>query len=181
MKSLDMFLTHWGGNTLISIRFHSALVLRKWRFEARRFPISKQTFSSDILSLRPLPLAGQMAKTDPEPLPAAHSHSALPRHIWWRDKALRGVETDLAKRAIVFKECAQTFERQSESFIGGTVKDGEKAGPCNCIYRLPCVWLIFFMEDAHEVTMGYKQQMVRFINGEHSPPPLGPLSEHAIL
>lgn len=75
--------------------------LRKWRFVARHFPISKQTFSSDILSLWPLPCAGQMARTDPELLPAADSLS-LHRHIWWCDKLLWEVEMDLANCTIVF-------------------------------------------------------------------------------
>lgn len=36
------------------------------------------------------------------------------------------------------------------------------------IYSLSCVCLILFLEDAYTVTTEYKQQMVQFINSQHS-------------
>lgn len=142
---------------------------------ARHFPISKQTFSSDILSLWPLPCAGQMARTDPEPLPAADSLSLS-------TGTSDGV-TNYYEKLRWILPTAQLYLRghmKVRELIRGTVEDG-KIGTWNCIYWLPCVWLIFFMVDAHEVTIGYKQQMIWFISGEHSAPQLSPLSEHAIL
>lgn len=141
------------------------------------FPISSGPFAQTYSLCGLLPWAGQMAKTDLEPLPMFSSFLALDRpHLVWKNKVwevekLRCCFAATANRTIEFTSAHEKKVREVTKSSSGDRKRRKTGLVIWMELPAPCVHFIFFTEDAHEVTMRYKQQMVHFINGEHSAQP----------